>query len=111
MAPPLVSWRREIGAGSLRKGAGSQDPPCSRSSQGPLLRQIPIPTHHEGREGPSAAKPQPNFGLSPAKTQRPQRERNIYPNLVFLAPWREEYPNPRCFVSWKIRPSRANFQG
>src|SRR5262249_35823504 len=67
---------------------------------------------------PSAAKPQTNFGLSPAKTQRPQREKNIYPNLAFLAPlrlgsghaWREEYPNPRCFVSWKIGPSRAIFQ-
>src|SRR5262245_21266466 len=80
---------------------------------------------------PSAAKPQPNFGLSPAKTQRPQREKNIYPNLAFLAPlrlgsrhaWRggisesemfrilENWPKPRNFSSIVSQRSRRKASG
>ncbi len=46
-------------------------------------------------QGSAATK---RIGISPSKTQRPQRKGNIifYPNLAFFAPWREEYPNPRC---------------
>jgi hypothetical protein len=29
-----------------------------------------------------------------------KEKKNIYPNLAFLAPWREEYPNPRCLMYW-----------
>src|SRR5262249_39319216 len=32
-------------------GACNRVQPCRRSSQKPLLRQIPISTHHEGHEG------------------------------------------------------------
>jgi len=27
-----------------------------------------------------------------------KKRNNIYPNLAFFAPWREKYPNPRCFI-------------
>ncbi len=46
-----------------------------------------ILVHHEA---PSAAAPQPKFGISRAKTQR--REGKTIPNLAFLAPWREQIP-------------------
>jgi hypothetical protein len=35
-----------------------------------------------------------------------RKEKNIYPNLAFLAPWREKCPNPRCFVSWNLPKPR-----
>jgi hypothetical protein len=40
------------------------------------------------------AKPQPNFGISRAKTQRRKGKKKKIPNL---ATWREEYPDPRVF--------------
>jgi hypothetical protein len=35
-----------------------------------------------GHEDPSAAKPQPKLGVSPAKTQRPQRSENNGKNVL-----------------------------
>jgi hypothetical protein len=31
-------------------------------------------------------------------------------HLAFFAPWREEYPNPRCFMCWKICASRETLE-
>jgi hypothetical protein len=72
--------------------------------------------NHSPRKGevPSAAKPQPIFGISLAKTQRSQRMviiigENIlsFPSeLCALAPWREEFPNPRTFDVRNIQAAR-----
>src|SRR5438093_6866071 len=43
------------------------------------------------RSRASAAKPQPKIGISRAKAQRPQRKK-CFPNLAFLASWRENNP-------------------
>src|SRR4030095_7069211 len=51
-------------------------------------------THHEGREGPSAAEPQPRLGVSRAKAQRSQRIK--LPDLACLASWREQIPVSRA---------------
>jgi hypothetical protein len=42
--------------------------------------------------------------------RRKGRKGKTVPNLAFLAPWREEYPNPRVFDCRKICPSRAKFE-
>jgi hypothetical protein len=61
---------------------------------------------------PSAAKPQPNFGLSLAKTQRPQRKiKNIYPNLAFLPPWRGEMSESEMFRMLENLPKPRKFSG
>jgi hypothetical protein len=39
-------------------------------------------------EGTSAGEQQPKLGISPAKTQRPQKIK--LPDLAFLASWREQ---------------------
>jgi hypothetical protein len=64
------------------------------------------------RKEPSAAKAATKrIGISPAKTQRAQRKRNdIYPNLAFFAPWREEYPNPRFSCIGKFAQAAKIFK-
>src|SRR4029077_2510057 len=61
---------------------------------------------------PSAAGPQPNSDYLPQRRkgtkEKTFREKKI-PNLAFLAPWREKYPNPRIFDSRKICASHVNF--
>jgi hypothetical protein len=55
-------------------------------------------SHHEGREEPSAAKPQPHFGKSPAKARRRKgfEENKFFSELGVFAPSRENDPTPRC---------------
>ena len=61
-------------------------------------------------EAPSRAEPQPKLGISRAKAQRPQRKRNnIYPNLAFFAPWREEYLESEVFhLSENLQSSQSS---
>ena len=88
-----------------------------------------LPAEHPIECGKAATK---RIGISPAKTQRPQRKKRychfdrreksfsdpsptlgmtgLARHLAFFAPWREEYPNPRCFMYRKICASRENFQ-
>jgi len=48
-------------------------------------------------QDPSAAEPQPNLGVSPAKhalsnvegDAKAAKKKQSYPNFAFLAPWRE----------------------
>jgi hypothetical protein len=79
---------------------------------------VNLALHHKG---PSAAKPQPNFGISPAKAQRPQsseiKSQNdlrmflTFPhNLGAFAPWREKWPIPIAFRSQIICAGRENFE-
>src|SRR6266542_4982572 len=46
-------------------------------------------------------KPQPKIGISRAKAQRPQRKK-YFPNLAFLASWRENNPK-RLLLNGKNR--------
>jgi hypothetical protein len=57
--------------------------------------------HHEG---PSAAKPQPNLGISPAKARRRKgfEENKFFFELGVFAPSRENDPTPRCLPCRKI---------
>jgi hypothetical protein len=59
------------------------------------------------REGPGVAAPQPNFGISPAKAQRPQSSEikgendlqtffTFSHNLSAFAPWREKISDSDC---------------
>src|SRR6266508_1681335 len=65
---------------------------------GNRIRIKKIRFHHKE---PSAAKPQPKIGISRAKAQRPQRKK-CFPNLAFLASWRENKPK-RLLLKGKNR--------
>jgi hypothetical protein len=69
------------------------------------------------RGSPVGEQLQPKLGLSLVKTQRPQRSERMvkiigenilsFPSeLSALAPWREEFPNPRTFDVRKIQAAR-----
>jgi hypothetical protein len=62
------------------------------------------------REDPSPATPQPKLGISPAKTQRPQRKLDRFPNLAFLASWRAQYLNPRILISGRFTQAAQNLK-
>jgi hypothetical protein len=59
----------------------------------------------EAQRGAAATK---RIGISPAKTQSPQRKRNnIYPNLAFFAPWRDKISESAMFhMSENLRKPR-----